>query len=124
MRVLVTGGAGFIGSNLIHALIASGYEAGIIDDLSTGNAANIHPAAWFRHLDVLDDALAGVVAAFVGIDQLAFAEATDLVVDDVQYAHRMSRPIVMRAFFRSDFLPCVTHSVSYTHLTLPTIYSV
>jgi len=64
MRVLVTGGAGFIGSNLIHALIVSGYEAGIIDDLSTGNAANIHPAAWFRRLDVLDGALAGVVAAF------------------------------------------------------------
>jgi UDP-glucose 4-epimerase len=64
MRVLVTGGAGFIGSNLVHALVASGYDAGIIDDLSTGSAANIHPAAWFRHLDVLDDRLAGLVAEF------------------------------------------------------------
>ena len=64
MRVLVTGGAGFIGSNLVYALIASGHEAGIIDDLSTGKVGNIHPAAWFRRLDVLDPALDSLVAEF------------------------------------------------------------
>jgi len=64
VRVLVTGGAGFIGSNLVYALIASGHEAGIIDDLSTGNVGNVHPAAWFRRLDVLDPALDGLVAEF------------------------------------------------------------
>ena len=40
MQVLVTGGAGFIGSNLVHALVASGHEAGVIDDLSTGRSTN------------------------------------------------------------------------------------
>ena len=38
MRVLVTGGAGFIGSNLVHALVGAGHDAGVVDDLSTGTA--------------------------------------------------------------------------------------
>ncbi|MDR7434735.1 MAG: NAD-dependent epimerase/dehydratase family protein, partial [Armatimonadota bacterium] len=36
MRVLVTGGAGFIGSHLVDASIASGYEVIVVDDLSSG----------------------------------------------------------------------------------------
>ena len=38
MRTLVTGGAGFIGSNLVDALLARGDEVTILDDLSTGRA--------------------------------------------------------------------------------------
>lgn len=64
MRVLVTGGAGFIGASLVHLLIGAGHEAGVIDDLSTGSVANLCPAAWFRKLDVLDPALAAAVAEF------------------------------------------------------------
>ena len=41
MRVLITGGAGFIGSNLARRLLADGDDVAIIDDLSTGYAANI-----------------------------------------------------------------------------------
>lgn len=78
MRVLVTGGAGFIGSNLVHALITSGYEAGIIDDLSTGSVANIHPAAWFRRLDVLDSALASAVAEFAPDSVVHLAAQVDV----------------------------------------------
>jgi UDP-glucose 4-epimerase len=64
MRVLVTGGAGFIGSNLVHALVSGRHEVGVIDDLSTGTMANLHPAAWFRHLDLLDPGFAAAVAEF------------------------------------------------------------
>ena len=43
MRVLVTGGAGFIGSHLVDALASRGDEVVVIDDLTTGYADNIHP---------------------------------------------------------------------------------
>ena len=44
MRALVTGGAGFIGSNLVDALVARGHEVTVIDDLSTGKRENLEPA--------------------------------------------------------------------------------
>ena len=45
MRVLVTGGAGFIGSNLADAFLAEGHEVRVLDDLSTGFAENVPAAA-------------------------------------------------------------------------------
>jgi UDP-glucose 4-epimerase len=44
MRAVVTGGAGFIGSNLVDALLERGYEVAVIDDLSTGRRENLEPA--------------------------------------------------------------------------------
>ena len=41
MRVLVTGGAGFIGSHIVDALLAAGHEAHVVDDLSSGRLENI-----------------------------------------------------------------------------------
>lgn len=64
MRILVTGGAGFIGSNLVHALVTGRHDVGVIDDLSVGRPENLHPAAWFRRIDILDPGFAGVVAEF------------------------------------------------------------
>lgn len=64
MRVLVTGGAGFIGSSTVYVLLGAGHEVGIIDDLSTGKIENVHPAAWFRRLDILDPSLADAMTEF------------------------------------------------------------
>ena len=44
MRALVTGGAGFIGSNLVDGLVARDHEVTVLDDLSTGKRENLHPA--------------------------------------------------------------------------------
>ena len=56
MRILVTGGAGFIGSHLVDAVLAAGHEAIIIDNLVTGQAENINPRARFYEADIRDAA--------------------------------------------------------------------
>ena len=65
MRVLVTGGAGFIGSHIVDGLVANGHTVFIVDDLSEGNRANINPDARLFDVNINDaDGL-----------QRAFAEA-------------------------------------------------
>jgi UDP-glucose 4-epimerase len=54
VRALVTGGAGFIGSNLVDALVARGDEVMVVDDLSTGRRANLSDGVALRELDVRD----------------------------------------------------------------------
>jgi UDP-glucose 4-epimerase len=54
MRVLVTGGAGFIGSHVADAYLARGAEVWIVDDLSSGRRANVPGAAKFVQMDVAD----------------------------------------------------------------------
>ncbi|EHP87444.1 SDR family oxidoreductase [Methanotorris formicicus] len=52
MKVLVTGGAGFIGSHIVDELIKNGYEVVILDNLITGNRKNINPKAEFVEGDI------------------------------------------------------------------------
>lgn len=54
MRVLVTGGAGFIGSHVVDAYIAAGHEVVVVDDLSTGKRDNLHPQARFVRAAIQD----------------------------------------------------------------------
>lgn len=62
MRVLVTGGAGFIGSHLVDAFLTAGYEVVVVDDLSTGRRENVHPVAKFYQIDISGDLLSEVFA--------------------------------------------------------------
>lgn len=69
MRVLVTGGAGFIGSTLVDRLLAEGHEVAAVDDMSGGRRENLasaagSPAFSLHELDIRDPALAEVAAAF------------------------------------------------------------
>lgn len=60
--MLVTGGAGFIGSHLVDSLLADGYRVRVLDDLSTGKAANLDPRA-----ELVTGDIGAVAAAIAGI---------------------------------------------------------
>lgn len=64
MRVLITGGAGFIGSNLADALASAGHDLCIVDNLSAGRRENLADASSLVELDILDPAFAPLVRRF------------------------------------------------------------
>lgn len=64
MKILVTGGAGFIGSHLVEAYVDGGHDVAILDDLSTGKRENLNPKATFYEVSLLDDKLKDVFAEF------------------------------------------------------------
>jgi UDP-glucose 4-epimerase len=62
-KILVTGGAGFIGSHVVEQFIGRGFEVVILDDLSTGRASNLNPAARFYRMDIRDPKIREVFEA-------------------------------------------------------------
>ncbi len=64
MKIVVTGGAGFIGSNVVDAYVAKGHQVVIVDDLSSGRRENVNPSAELVVADVRSEAAAKAVEAF------------------------------------------------------------
>ncbi len=94
MDVLVTGGAGFIGSNLVRCLAASGDRVRILDDLSTGATENLREADRMAEVLVADvrdpvavrEAMEGAQVVF----HLAAAPPTARTIEDVATAHAVN----------------------------------
>ncbi len=65
MKILVTGGAGFIGSHVVDTYVAAGHEVAVLDDFSTGSERNVNPAARVFRVDVRELAeVAAAIASF------------------------------------------------------------
>lgn len=64
MKVLVTGGAGFIGSNLVDKLVMKNFEICIVDNLSTGRIDHVNPLVKFYNLDINSPILEEVFRCF------------------------------------------------------------
>jgi UDP-glucose 4-epimerase len=54
MKILVTGGAGFIGSHVVDAYLELGHEVVVVDNLSSGSIENLNPKAKFYKMDIRD----------------------------------------------------------------------
>ena len=57
MKILVTGGAGFVGSHIVDAYVSAGHQVVVVDNLSTGKRENIHPGARLVEMDINDPGL-------------------------------------------------------------------
>ena len=111
---LVTGGAGFIGSNLCESILNMGYKVRCLDDLSTGKQSNVdlfaHNSNYqFIKGDVKD--LDTCLNACDGVDYVLHQAAWGSV----------PRSIEMPLFYSLNNIQGTLNTVSYTHLTLPTI---
>jgi UDP-glucose 4-epimerase len=61
LKIVVTGGAGFIASHIVDAYVAEGHEVHIIDDFSTGRQANVNRNARIHRLDIAEPRAAGLI---------------------------------------------------------------
>jgi UDP-glucose 4-epimerase len=84
LSAIVTGGAGFIGSHLVDALLAQGYEVTVIDDLSSGDARRVAAAARLLELDIVDRAEVEAVVAKVKPQTVFHLAAQSSVVVSVE----------------------------------------
>ena len=92
MRLLVSGGAGYVGSVTAAVLVEAGHEVTVVDDLSTGHRDAVPTGAAFRHADLMDPRQLGDVLRTLGpIDAVLHFAARSLVGESVEEPVRYFR---------------------------------
>ena len=85
MKILVTGGAGYIGSVATTELIAAGHDVVVVDNLYQGHREAVHPDAQFVHGDLADmDAVKNIFVQHTGIDAVMHFASYTLVGESMQ----------------------------------------
>jgi UDP-glucose 4-epimerase len=92
-KVIVTGGAGFIGSNLAKALIKKGYEVHIIDNFSGGKKENVPDGATLHELDITQ--LSDIESIFSDAEYVFHFAALPRVQYSIEYPLETSEANVM-----------------------------
>jgi UDP-glucose 4-epimerase len=92
MKMLVTGGAGFIGSHIVEQLLAEEHDVAVVDNLKTGKRANLDPRARFHEVDIVSPGLESVLLA--ERPEVVFHQAAQMSVkvstDDPRYDARVN----------------------------------
>ncbi|GKW47032.1 UDP-glucose 4-epimerase GalE [Planococcus sp. NCCP-2050] len=84
MRILVLGGAGYIGSHAVYQLIDEGMEVVVVDNLETGHREAVHPKAVFYEGDIRDAAFLNSVFEKEAIDEVLHFAANSLVGESME----------------------------------------
>lgn len=104
-KVIVTGGAGFLGSTLVPALVADGYEVHVIDSLISGKKSHVPAEAQLHVVDIRDEAK--LKAAFTkiskngpihGLFHLAALPRVQFSIDQIQEAHSVNIDGLLNVF--------------------------
>jgi UDP-glucose 4-epimerase len=112
MRMLVTGGAGFIGSHLVDALVAQDHQVSIIDDLSHGTEKNINQKAKLYKMDICSESLSSI---FSDINpEIVFHLAARTSVN-----HSMADPIAVEHYLQ---LYSLNWGLDFLILRYPNVY--
>jgi len=90
-KVVVTGGAGFIGSNLVDFLIEQGLHVIIIDNLSTGQVENINPEAEFIHTDLSEVSVTDLTEVMQDVDVVFHLAALARVQPSIEDPYTFNR---------------------------------
>ena len=131
MKFVVTGGIGFIGSNIVKHLLTQNHEVTVVDDFSRGrleNLAGFEEQVDLQKLNILDfDSLKDVINDSDGIfHQAALTSVPESFIQKEKYhsvnvvgtenIFKLAKEFSIKVVYASS-----SSAVSYTHLTLPTI---